>query len=485
MLQNNVQECANVMKGSKPCVALMGEFSAGKTTLINFLLGEDVLPTQVTATHVPPVWISHGQGEPFYIDSDNHQNPIDLTDIQSLDVASVRYIKVFSEAEILKNMDLIDTPGISDPNIPEFHKDTAIENADAVIWCTHATQAWRESERSTWVALPEALRAGSILLATRSDKLDERSREKVRRRLVREAGELFGNIVMFSATDALLAVQDEDLADLLESSGGNLLKQTLEAVAQSMSSAPSTVESNVSAIRPMRVRRISDESRGRTAVPDAVEMGEQAEHEQAINDGSIAPLVLGADADTFHIVDDNEEHISADDAEVEFAADGHVDGAEGEYDPQHIDATEYPAEEIASDGPHADLSEPEEDFAETDDIYYDQIPQAMNEPLVDEVSAEVVEDDSDSLRSVEELLRANPPEASTRRSTKPNTPQTARALWKKTLAENNVESVADVLAAIEEFIGALDDHGMFTASSVNPSHNNSARRENSDWRKHG
>ncbi|MCX8508937.1 MAG: dynamin family protein, partial [Rhodobacteraceae bacterium] len=33
----------------KPCIALMGEFSAGKTTLINFLLGDDVLPTRVTA----------------------------------------------------------------------------------------------------------------------------------------------------------------------------------------------------------------------------------------------------------------------------------------------------------------------------------------------------------------------------------------------------------------------------------------------------
>ena len=39
----------------KPVIALMGEFSAGKSTLLNLLVGRNILPTQVTATRMPPV----------------------------------------------------------------------------------------------------------------------------------------------------------------------------------------------------------------------------------------------------------------------------------------------------------------------------------------------------------------------------------------------------------------------------------------------
>ena len=42
----------------RPRVALMGEFSAGKSTLSNLLIGRAALPVNVTATQLPPVWMS-------------------------------------------------------------------------------------------------------------------------------------------------------------------------------------------------------------------------------------------------------------------------------------------------------------------------------------------------------------------------------------------------------------------------------------------
>ena len=47
----------------KPRIALMGEFSAGKSTLANMLVGAQHLPVQVTATQLPPVWISQGNAQ--------------------------------------------------------------------------------------------------------------------------------------------------------------------------------------------------------------------------------------------------------------------------------------------------------------------------------------------------------------------------------------------------------------------------------------
>ena len=43
----------------KPRIAIMGEFSAGKSTLCNILLGQAPLPMRVTATRLPPVLMTY------------------------------------------------------------------------------------------------------------------------------------------------------------------------------------------------------------------------------------------------------------------------------------------------------------------------------------------------------------------------------------------------------------------------------------------
>ena len=61
----------------KPRVCLMGEFSAGKSTLSNLLIGASALPVNITATQLPPVWISHGSDTPYRVDLDGEEFDID------------------------------------------------------------------------------------------------------------------------------------------------------------------------------------------------------------------------------------------------------------------------------------------------------------------------------------------------------------------------------------------------------------------------
>jgi len=62
-----------------------------------------------------------------------------------------------------------------------------LEEVDAVLWCTHATQAWRQSEAAFWAQMPKAVRDRSILLITRFDKLtNERDRGRVLKRIQHE-----------------------------------------------------------------------------------------------------------------------------------------------------------------------------------------------------------------------------------------------------------------------------------------------------------
>ena len=218
----------------KPCIALMGEFSAGKTTLINFLLGEDALPTRVTATQLPPVWMSYGDVAAHYMDETGRRHDIDPADLHQVPVKGVRYIRLFSRSTLLETMDLLDTPGISDPNIPRQTWEIAAGYVNAVIWCTHSTQAWRESERSAWDSLPARLRPYSVLLATRSDKLSPHDRARVIARLKREAGTSFRNILAFSAMDAIRACAEAEPGELWVSSGAQDLLQALTETAETI-----------------------------------------------------------------------------------------------------------------------------------------------------------------------------------------------------------------------------------------------------------
>ena len=198
----------------KPRIALMGEFSAGKSTLSNLLLGARPLPEKVTATRLSPVWISNGTQDPYRVDIDGSTDPVSLENLEAIPVEETRAIRLFLEADILEVCDLIDFPGISDPNMSSDVWERMLPEVDAVIWCTHATQAWRQSESAVWDTMPEAVRNHSILLITRYDKLTtDRDRGRVMKRVERETKGQFSGIYPISLLQALQAGEDYDLWD--------------------------------------------------------------------------------------------------------------------------------------------------------------------------------------------------------------------------------------------------------------------------------
>jgi hypothetical protein len=95
----------------------MGEFSAGKSTLSNLLIGAAPLPMKVTATQLPPVWISWGDGAPYREDLDGETHPIDIARLSEIDPSETRVIRIFAKSDVLEMCDIIDMPGISDPNM--------------------------------------------------------------------------------------------------------------------------------------------------------------------------------------------------------------------------------------------------------------------------------------------------------------------------------------------------------------------------------
>lgn len=206
----------------KPRLLVAGEFSAGKTRLITGLLGEALLPSNVTSTALPPIWLIGGDGLRMAVQPDGTTRPV--TEVTDFDLDDTRYGVMAHGAAILDHFDIIDTPGNSDPNIPPETWQVMLDYADAVIWCTNATQAWRQSEKSVWDEMPEALRKNATLIVTHADRLpDQRATDRVMRRLGREAGRYFDH--MFAAS----LINDADILRIADH---------LKTVAQGLATRP-------------------------------------------------------------------------------------------------------------------------------------------------------------------------------------------------------------------------------------------------------
>lgn len=194
----------------RPRIALMGEFSAGKSTLANLLLDRSVSPVKVTATQLPPIWYAYGPPSSSRIDQDGREMPMDLADLGEVSPANTRYVKVFTDADVLDFCDLIDMPGTSDPNMAAEVWERLMPDVDGVVWCTPATQAWRQSEAALWDQMPDILWERSLLLITRMDKvLSERDRARVVTRVSREADGLFKGIFPIELARSVENRQDD------------------------------------------------------------------------------------------------------------------------------------------------------------------------------------------------------------------------------------------------------------------------------------
>ncbi len=194
----------------KPRIAIMGEFSSGKSTLCNVLMGARPLLEKVTATQLPPVWLSHGPDDAYTMGLDGVAYDLDVADLVNVSLETTEHVRIFMKSDILRYCDLIDMPGISDPSMSPEVWERMAHLADGVLWCTHATQAWRQSESGVWSTFPAEMRKNSLLLVTRFDKIiNDNDKAKVLKRVVQEVDGLFADVYPVSLLKAMTAGDDE------------------------------------------------------------------------------------------------------------------------------------------------------------------------------------------------------------------------------------------------------------------------------------
>ncbi|MCF6273869.1 MAG: dynamin family protein [Rhodobacteraceae bacterium] len=178
-------------------VAIGGEFSSGKSTFVNMLLGQHVVDMQASASAMPTVHFLHGAKTTYRTIGTKHSQSIaDINTLREEDLHELECLEVTADVPFLKQFEIFDTPGTSDPSRSVDQLLTVVNQVDFVIWCTNATQAWRESERRMWENLPFELKQRSLLIVTHVDLPSIKpSLNRLMKRIKKDAAPLFKKII--------------------------------------------------------------------------------------------------------------------------------------------------------------------------------------------------------------------------------------------------------------------------------------------------
>jgi len=142
-----------------PLLAVMGEYSVGKSTFINAWVERDLLPTGEGVTTGTITWLRYGEQERMRVVMMDGRVR-ELPSLQSIDQAvretgteaeirQIRHVEVFLNAPVLRLINIVDSPGLNAP-FPEHQKLTEqfLAKADGILFLFNVEAAGKSTEAS-------------------------------------------------------------------------------------------------------------------------------------------------------------------------------------------------------------------------------------------------------------------------------------------------------------------------------------------------
>ncbi|MGN1136096.1 MAG: dynamin family protein [Oscillospiraceae bacterium] len=137
-------------------LVVLGDFKRGKSTIINAILGKSIAPVNVAPETFTINSISYGEtpsaeavlsnGQRIMLTADDLQRER-LEKLTRAFPDSLEYIDIHDNAEILKEIRIVDTPGLSDLDCLDKQVQDYLVNADAIIYVASALSPFSESEQ--------------------------------------------------------------------------------------------------------------------------------------------------------------------------------------------------------------------------------------------------------------------------------------------------------------------------------------------------
>lgn len=219
-------------------IVLMGEVKAGKSTIINSIVGEKVSYVDVVEATASIIEISHGFKEEAIIEKYENENISgSILEINNIlenykndqdFFHDVKVIKMKKNINNLSKIHIVDTPGLETITITNAERTkNYIQESDVVIWvlnCNHLGQS------DVIEKLEEVYDLGKpiICVANRIDEIDA-EKEEIVEYIEDELGYMIESVIPMSGHMAYEGVINNN-NDILEDSGFNLLIEALKCI---------------------------------------------------------------------------------------------------------------------------------------------------------------------------------------------------------------------------------------------------------------
>lgn len=239
-------------------LAILGEFNAGKSTLVNAIVGADVAPTGILPTTATLNLLrggaerrvrvvrkdgttregSYGDVKMLLADAEREgaddgsapQSGADTIVSRPLGgrLPRVDHVEIVLPSELLERVWILDTPGSNAPH-PEHEAlaREALHRADAALWIFDAGQAGKATEGRVLENIVKSRRE-VVAALNKVDRLRGTELDQVIESLVRDVPALRANAPVALSARAAFKARIADDADALKESGFSALMDTLE-----------------------------------------------------------------------------------------------------------------------------------------------------------------------------------------------------------------------------------------------------------------
>lgn len=232
-------------QASRPLlVMIMGEFKTGKSTFINAILEEEILKSDVTPATAVVSMISYGEERKVLAHfRDGNTKEYSFEELSNITAEGddskkelrndIKYVELFIPKEILKNITIIDTPGLNVDNQLHIQATKEFMNeADMVFWVFSSGKAASRTEVAAISELSKRLKPMAII--NRIDEIDEEEEslediiEEIKKRLKGYVDDFIG----VSSYLAKKGILENDTKALSESNWNSFIEKLQNEVLQ-------------------------------------------------------------------------------------------------------------------------------------------------------------------------------------------------------------------------------------------------------------
>ena len=210
-------------------LAVLGRPKSGKSSVVNLLIGREVLPDDIRLPTIQIVYADKPSATCTLSDGSKQ----DLDTANAYDIADLKpvFVELRMPLPALKKISLLEVVTPNDPNAIHKASQWASKRCELAIWCT---ETFDTNEQAIWAQMPDVLKDHAFLMLTKSDVLTAKGTlaqiVEATRALV---GHEFNDILPIATLDAIAARKLDgsiDKEQMRRSGGSALISAVLKQV---------------------------------------------------------------------------------------------------------------------------------------------------------------------------------------------------------------------------------------------------------------